>query len=171
MMCFGKGLSVLICVFFLFLAGLVLMLARHHRPGPNIISTKEESLFALLKSIASPAMIESGHTAVFWLIGWILCLSVFFPAIVTALVRFAPADADTAVFAVGGVACILGGIGVFLLMAVSQMSFGFGGSSSSERPTIVFVLVPAFEIACGLWSLLCAIVGSLATFTRHLLGA
>jgi hypothetical protein len=142
-------------------ASAALLLVPHHARDQGTSLFKRRSLFENLREMTGAfGDLQSPRAFAFAVvtIASVLLLPVW-PVALVLLLRFAH-DGDSAVtpvLLIGGVSSILAAAVNFLVMFVSQLSIGFGGGSSTSRPTAVLWLAPFLQAVIGVASVVAAI--------------
>jgi hypothetical protein len=128
-----------------------LFFAPHHVRGPDAIG--EFSLFDIfLDSCSSIADLQTPKALLFAAIIIAASLSLFYPMALVAMLRWMPPAAGRAggpLLVIGGVMVVLAALVNWVAMSMSQMSFGFGGSSPLAPETALLWIIPLFQAAAA----------------------
>jgi hypothetical protein len=90
-------------------------------------------------------------------------LGVFYPAAALAAARVVPAGWARPVLAVVGVATLMSGAWIFIVISLSHANFMTGHPFA--EPTPMFLVIPAFTFVCGVWLVAAAIWPGVARAT------
>ena len=158
---------------------LLVFVAPHHRRVESVIS-KPRTLAGVYKDILSDALpaledgiaVSSSARGVVWFL--LLTAAAFvattFPTIFVGLAKWWPAISGRgAIYVILGIIALIGAAANFLVMLVSQMTFGFGASDSSVNITPFIWIIPVFQAFFGIASIVAGSSGRVAGWLTYYL--
>jgi len=131
-------------------AGVVMLVAPHHGLGSG---GHGRTLAANALDLWTGEFASSPVVMKLLVVGGLL--GVFYSAAAVAAARVVPPGWARAVLAVAGVATLVSAAWIFIVISLSHANFMTGHSFA--EPTPMFLIIPAFTLACGVWMIAASI--------------